>query len=511
MHPLFRLFFIICLALLLGWSANSVQAVSCSSQLARWNLDATDPSDSTLLEPLFSCQWISASQNITADSLTNIKPSGLGRDACKVSDCDGDQPAGQICACARQPDCSTIGGVCLRNGVVFADAALPNGTARPDGYIVNVPFRCPGDSNISCFIKADQSLSSAQDPLITPEVESTETAGETSSEGGVAPTTATDVVQEDPQEVRPFSNCCREIVPKDGQSYEQGAYGLNHFVQIGINVYECILCMVAALMLLMFVLGSFYLLTSAGQPAKVGKGIGIIRSAVVGGLIVFASILIVNFSVKALGGSFLDSPMIKINPDGGPKTSPTYGPPAPATTGLGAPTSSTTTTPSGSGPTASSTPGIKFSNCNPQQQKKYNEAVSAAWALTLNDLGHIQRYLEGAFKEVNCASRPGVDAAYNFTGSICPSAVEVYDSFFVQNKIMSLSTLIHEARHHYDCVNSKFTDNCADEQRAFSLEADYLEWIGEFTQAHHSRCEWPDGGGYVDENGDKCVVNDPKC
>jgi len=112
-----------------------------------------------------------------------------------------------------------------------------------------------------------------------------------------------------------ISDCCRQIVPNDdAEVYANGNYGLNHFVQVAINVYECILCMIAALMLLMFVVGGFIFMTSTGNPARIGTGKKIIIGAVIGGIIVFASILIVNFSIKALGGSFIDETTLKVSP-----------------------------------------------------------------------------------------------------------------------------------------------------------------------------------------------------
>lgn len=480
--------------------------MNCSSIVATWNQDTTDASGNSTLSPMFSCQWVSASKDYNKDSPTIIKSSNLGRDLCE---CDGLAPAGQICACARTQDCSSIGGVCIKAGKVFADLLLADGLTRPEGYTINVPFRCPGDNNISCFVKANESASAITDPIITPETDGP-TSGLTDSATPVADITVVDP----PQEIRPFSNCCSEIVPKTGNSYDYGAYGINHFVQIGINIYECILCIVAALMLLMFVIGSFYLLSSAGRAPLVAKGMAIIKAAIVGGIIVFASILIVNFSVKALGGSFLDAANVKINPDVGPKSNPiNVATSSSGLTGSATGVSGTTSTGSASS-TPSSIAGIKFSNCNPQQQQKYAEVVNFAGTTSLTDLGDLKDYLKSAFKEVACSYSSGEYAAYPFTRSgdslICPSLVKVHDAFFSSNKKMSLATLIHEAKHHYDCVNNNFIDDCADEQGAFSLEADYLELIGESSQAYHSRCEWPDRG-YKDKDGVKCKATDPKC
>lgn len=111
-----------------------------------------------------------------------------------------------------------------------------------------------------------------------------------------------------------LSECCSNLVPEYGNAaYIKGEYVLGHFVQIAVNIYKCILCLVGALILLMFVLGAFFMLTSAGDSNRVSTGKKIITAAVVGGIIVFSSFLIINFTVMALGGSFVNDANLQID------------------------------------------------------------------------------------------------------------------------------------------------------------------------------------------------------
>jgi hypothetical protein len=514
MSRLLSWFIIPLLALIFLFDPSSAAAMNCSSIVATWNQDTTDASGNSTLSPMFSCQWVSASKDYNKDSPTIIKSSNLGRDLCE---CDGLAPAGQICACARTQDCSSIGGVCIKAGKVFADLLLADGLTRPEGYTINVPFRCPGDNNISCFVKANESASAITDPIITPETDGP-TSGLTDSATPVADTAVVDP----PQEIRPFSNCCSEIVPKTGNSYDYGAYGINHFVQIGINIYECILCIVAALMLLMFVIGSFYLLSSAGRAPLVAKGMAIIKAAIVGGIIVFASVLIVNFSVKALGGSFLDAANVKINPDVGPKSNPGAAKPT-ATGGLSSPISTTSSTPtSSSSGTSSSTSSISFENCSASRQDEISAAIKYLEGKNLGGIGELSGYVKSALNKFICESVNSTDgslAKYKSSilsdGSVvCPSNAYIYPLFFTKRNVQQkASTLIHESVRYFDCSNNPPMTNCQEEQHAFSVQADYFESLGDLSEAKLKRCHWNDHGFYKDDDGVTICKPDPnpKC
>jgi len=90
------------------------------------------------------------------------------------------------------------------------------------------------------------------------------------------------------------------IVPQ-GSAYETGNYELNDVMRMGINITNIILGVVGSLALLMFVYGGVMMLISAGNSDKVSKAKGIIIAAVIGLGIVFASYLIIQFVMGALG------------------------------------------------------------------------------------------------------------------------------------------------------------------------------------------------------------------
>lgn len=336
-----------------------------------------------------------------------------------------------------------------------------------------------------------ESESSVEEPIIAPE-----TGSLTKS-----PTAA----------ANPFTGCCREIVPKDGNSYSEGKYGLNHFIQVGINIYECILCMVAALMLLMFVIGSFYLMTSAGSKPSVDKGIAIIKSAIIGGIIVFASILIVNYSVKALGGSFLDAQKLQIDANVGARVASVPNVPVPVIV-----------VPPPSTPIAVSVSGdFTFENCSQDQQDSINKALnlgSSKNVSSLTGLGDVYTYIKNeGFTTFDCVASNGNAAAYytpllSTNGSRqCPKIVNITPLFFGENDIMRSSILLHEAVHSFDCIHGNLDKGpCVSEQRAHSIQADYLlEVFGDTSAAQSTRCDW--WKGYTKKGCSAASVTDPKC
>lgn len=93
------------------------------------------------------------------------------------------------------------------------------------------------------------------------------------------------------------------LVPQ-GSSYDTGNYQLNDLVQVGVNVTEIILGIVGSLALLMFVYGGIVMLISAGNSEKVTQAKNILIASVVGLAIVFASYIIIQFVMGALGVSW---------------------------------------------------------------------------------------------------------------------------------------------------------------------------------------------------------------
>lgn len=307
----------------------------------------------------------------------------------------------------------------------------------------------------------------------------------------------------------PLAGCCREIVPKDGNSYSEGAYGLNHFIQVGINIYECILCMVAALMLLMFVIGSFYLMTSAGSKPSVDKGIAIIKNAIIGAIIVFSSILIVNYSVKALGGSFLDAQKLQIDASVGARVASVPNVPVPVVV-----------IPPPSTPIAVSVDGdFTFENCSQDQQDSIVSALKFTIGKKIASLGgseDVYTYIKlyGFTTFICVGPRNNASAYYQSIGSgidrVCPKLVNITPLFFGDNDMMRSSILLHEAVHSSDCISGNLDKgHCVAEQRAYSMQADYLELLGDSVAAKDFRCNW--WNGYTSKGCSATSVTDVKC
>jgi hypothetical protein len=80
-----------------------------------------------------------------------------------------------------------------------------------------------------------------------------------------------------------------------------GAYEVDDFIILAVNVAKWILGIVGSLSLLMFIYGGLTFLISAGSSDKITKAKGIIIAAVIGLIIVFSSWLIIRFVMQSLG------------------------------------------------------------------------------------------------------------------------------------------------------------------------------------------------------------------
>ena len=80
-----------------------------------------------------------------------------------------------------------------------------------------------------------------------------------------------------------------------------GNYEINDFVSLAINVSKWILGMVGSLSLIMFIYGGVMFLISSGGSEQISKAKQIIVAAVIGLIIVFASYLIIQFVLGAMG------------------------------------------------------------------------------------------------------------------------------------------------------------------------------------------------------------------
>ena len=76
---------------------------------------------------------------------------------------------------------------------------------------------------------------------------------------------------------------------------------LNDFIRIAVNLSQIILGLTGSLALLAFIYGGFVFLLSGGSAQNVEKGKGILKAAVIGLVIVFASYTIIQFVLTQAG------------------------------------------------------------------------------------------------------------------------------------------------------------------------------------------------------------------
>jgi hypothetical protein len=98
------------------------------------------------------------------------------------------------------------------------------------------------------------------------------------------------------------------ILPSESGSGEKctspngcGNYSLNDILLVAVNVSNWILGVVGSVALLFFIYGGFVFIFSSGNEQTVSKGKQILLNAVIGLVIVFASYIIIQFSMTLLG------------------------------------------------------------------------------------------------------------------------------------------------------------------------------------------------------------------
>jgi len=94
------------------------------------------------------------------------------------------------------------------------------------------------------------------------------------------------------------------LVDTSSANYKTGNYTLDDIREYAIYIMKLILSLVGTLSLLSFVYGGITFLISAGNASEVKKGMDIIKAAVVGLLITFSSVLIINLFFSGLGVSW---------------------------------------------------------------------------------------------------------------------------------------------------------------------------------------------------------------
>ena len=101
-----------------------------------------------------------------------------------------------------------------------------------------------------------------------------------------------------------------QLIRPGEKGYREGNYELNDFIVLIIRASDLILRFVGSLALLFFLYGGLMFLLSSGNTEQVSKAKGIIKAAVIGLIIVFASFLIISFVLSALNidwdGSFIN-------------------------------------------------------------------------------------------------------------------------------------------------------------------------------------------------------------
>lgn len=91
------------------------------------------------------------------------------------------------------------------------------------------------------------------------------------------------------------------LVDTSDPNYSTGNYTLNDIRNYAVYLMKLILSLVGTLSLVAFVYGGMTFLLSAGSAEQVKKGTGIIKAAVVGLIITFSSVLIINIFFRTLG------------------------------------------------------------------------------------------------------------------------------------------------------------------------------------------------------------------
>lgn len=91
------------------------------------------------------------------------------------------------------------------------------------------------------------------------------------------------------------------LVDTSNPKYATGNYELDDLRNYAVYIMNLILSLVGIISLLLFVYGGVTFLLSAGNQASVKKGTDIIKAAVIGIILVFSSVLIINLFFGGLG------------------------------------------------------------------------------------------------------------------------------------------------------------------------------------------------------------------
>jgi hypothetical protein len=92
-----------------------------------------------------------------------------------------------------------------------------------------------------------------------------------------------------------------------------GDCGVTDILAVFVNAAEYLIGITGAVALLFFVYGGFTFILAAGDKTKVGKAIGILKSAVIGIAIIFFAGVLVRFTTQALTGGTSKFPIVGEN------------------------------------------------------------------------------------------------------------------------------------------------------------------------------------------------------
>lgn len=96
------------------------------------------------------------------------------------------------------------------------------------------------------------------------------------------------------------------LVDTSDPSYKDGSYTLDDIRSYAIYIIKLILSLVGTLSLVFFVYGGITFLLSAGNQSQVKKGMDIIQAAIIGIVITFTSVLLINLFFHGIGINWND-------------------------------------------------------------------------------------------------------------------------------------------------------------------------------------------------------------
>lgn len=260
MNNKIKLIIFVIVIILLAWlslllfARPTSAAQACDNTQAPWNVAVTDTGIFFKCMPSSSCSSSTMMQPYKASC-----PKSTER-CCRPSDCTKITP----------PDPK------------FPYKCVDDSNPAKQYMVCDKLYRCPGDEDFTCCYEL---------PTTPPQ-----NAPMPALPGPPTPPATPTTPLTTPKISRNLSSCCSQIVPDNSDS-------IDGLVQVVVNIYNCIICLIGAIALLFIVAGGVMLIISGGSSERVTLGQKMIVGAIIGTVITLSSVLIVNFVIKALGGS----------------------------------------------------------------------------------------------------------------------------------------------------------------------------------------------------------------